>query len=466
MNKRRLGMEKGYEYQKERDVEQKIEEKEPESMQKEPDNERDKRSKKRDKSIPERDNGIKAPINLESIRKVIRRGKEKIHVFRAERRKRRYENGEVELPVFRVGPNKKGVAALWILMGASLAFGVYKNFTAIDRETIRETTVVEAEVTDTNAVESFVERFAYLYHTWDNNYEAKSEREAALAGYLTDALIKVNRGAVNGDCPTRAEVESVRICEVENLEDGDFKVRYLVRQCFKELGAGEETTASVSQNIVPMTATGLDSEGEDTDSQTTDGENKGFQGTQTGENAEDLKEDVPEESGTEAERNGQAENRVELVQDENGVTRITKRESFYLVRVHMDESGSMVITQNPTVCGIPGKSSYAPVEMQNDGSVDVSVMKEVEDFLNTFFTLYPAATEKELVYYVKAGAMDVINADFIYDGLRNAVYYMDAGQIKAHVYVRYLDQTAKIAQVSEYTLTLEKGDNWKIIKAE
>lgn len=32
----------------------------------------------------------------------------------------------------------------------------------------------------------------------------------------------------------------------------------------------------------------------------------------------------------------------------------------------------------------------------------------------------------------------------------------------AHVCVRYLDQTAKITEISEYTFVMEKGDNWKI----
>ncbi len=51
--------------------------------------------------------------------------------------------GEAELPVFRVGTNKKGVVALWVVMIASLSFGIYKNFTAIDKETVHERVVVE-----------------------------------------------------------------------------------------------------------------------------------------------------------------------------------------------------------------------------------------------------------------------------------------------------------------------------------
>lgn len=437
--------------------------------------ERDKIIKNGDKLIKKRDKGSEAGERLVNIREFVQEGKEKIRVFKKQRRQKRFENGEVELPVFRVGPNKKGVTALWILMGASLAFGVYKNFTAIDKETIRETTVVEAEVIDTNAVESFVTRFAYLYHAWDNDYQAKSERETTLSNYMTEELIKVNSGAVNSDCPTKSEVENVRICEVEDLEDGNFKVRYSIMQQFIESSDVEEIAASVSQNSVPVVSTGETSMKEDITGQKeeTVSEETQFQGTQTGETAEDIKTDDAS-AGTNEETvdvppvsTGQTGiSSVEVVQDENGTTIKTKREAFYLVQVHVDESGSMVIMKNPTACGVPGKSAYAPKMYQNDGSVDVAMMSDIEDFLSTFFSLYPMATEKELIYYVKAGTMDVINEDFVFDALQNAAYYMEDGQIKVHVYVRYLDQTAKVTQISEYTLTLEKGDNWKIIEAE
>jgi len=166
------------------------------------------------------------------------------------------------------------VAALWLLMAVSLTFGVYKNFTAIDKEIIRETTVVEAKVTDTNAVESFVERFAYLYHAWGYDYKDKSERQNALGSYMTEELVSMNSNAVNSDCPTESEVENVRICEVTDFGNGDFKVRYSVVQCLTELA--ETEVATVDKNELPFVATGE------------------FNGTQTGETAEDTKADLSE----------------------------------------------------------------------------------------------------------------------------------------------------------------------------
>ena len=39
---------------------------------------------------------------------------------------------EKKLPVMKVGTHKKSVITLWLVLLASVSFGVYKNFTAID----------------------------------------------------------------------------------------------------------------------------------------------------------------------------------------------------------------------------------------------------------------------------------------------------------------------------------------------
>lgn len=415
----------------------------------------------------------------ESVKTFIENTKNRIYETRKKRHQKKYDNGEVDLPVFRVGPNKKGVVALWILMGASLAFGVYKNFTAIDKETIHETIVVESKVSDTNEIESFVERFAYLYHAWGNGRGDKSTRQAALADFMTDELVNVNNNAVNSECPTVAEVENVRICEVTDLEDGDFEVRYMVMQKLSET-VDSESMAFVMKNDLPIVATGTDDVNENSDEENViEPEVTEFEGTQTGETAEDIEpenlttEETDEnvtsqlESERQQTRTGeQGITSITTMQSENGTMTITRRESFYMVVVHVDDTGSMVITKNPTACGVYGKSAYKPQQYQNDSSISTETMTDIQDFLNTFFNLYPTATEKELVYYAAPGTLDVINADFVYDGLVSATYYIEDEQIKVHLYVRYLDQTAKMTQLSEYTLTLEKGDNWKIVAVE
>ena len=46
---------------------------------------------------------------------------------------------EKKVRTVKVGTHKKSVIALWVVLIASVSFGVYKNFTAIDMHTVHET---------------------------------------------------------------------------------------------------------------------------------------------------------------------------------------------------------------------------------------------------------------------------------------------------------------------------------------
>lgn len=161
--------------------------------------------------------------------------------------------------------------------------------------------------------------------------------------------------------------------------------------------------------------------------------------------------------------NGEYDVRYSIVQDLMEGDTVNVTESAYRVDVYVDDAGNMVITKNPTMCGRPEKSAYIPEEKMSDGSVDGNTVLEIEEFLSTFFSLYPKATEKELAYYVKTGELDVIQKDYVYNGLLGAAYHKEGEHIRVSVGVSYLDQTAKIEQTGQYELLLEKTDNWKII---
>ena len=60
----------------------------------------------------------------------------------------------------KVGTHKKAVIALWVVLIASVSFGVYKNFTAIDQHTTHEKEIIELRLQDTNGIENFVKNFA------------------------------------------------------------------------------------------------------------------------------------------------------------------------------------------------------------------------------------------------------------------------------------------------------------------
>ena len=96
--------------------------------------------------------------------------------------------------------------------------------------------------------------------------------------------------------------------------------------------------------------------------------------------------------------------------------------------------------------------------------MDAATTEEVTEFLETFFKLYPAATEKELAYYVTGNVLEPVDCDYVFSELVNPVFTQDGEQVKASVSVKYLDQRTKAAQISQFYLTLEKaGGNWKIV---
>ena len=285
--------------------------------------------------------------------------------------------------VLQIGTRRPVVIALWALLICAFAFAVYKNFTAVDTHTVHETMVVQEEVTDTNAIESFVTNFAKVYYSWEQSADSIEQRTENLRYYMTDELQALNADTVRSDVPMASSVQDVQIWSVEQIGDKVYKIVY-----------------SVSQKVV----------------------------------------------------NGEKSNIVT---------------SAYEVSVYRDDAGNMVIIQNPTITGKPQKADYVPKAAEPDGTVPAQESDEITEFLTTFFTLYPAATEQELSYYVSGGALPVITNDsYVFAALVNPVYTKSSDTVTADVAVQYLDQRTGMMQVSQFALQLKKEDgNWKIAAA-
>ena len=286
---------------------------------------------------------------------------------------------EKKVRTVKVGTHKKSVIALWLVLAASVSFGMYKNFTAIDRHTTHEKEIIELRLNDTNGIENFVKNFAKSYYTWDNSKEAIEKRTASINAYLTKALQDLNVDTIRTDIPTSSTVSDVQIWNVAQSGENEFTAAYEVDQQIKE---GDQTRA--------VSAT-------------------------------------------------------------------------YTVTVHVDADGNMVITKNPTLAPTYQKSAFEPKTQEADASVDAETMQDAAAFLETFFKLYPAATKKELAYYVQGNVLEPINGDYLFAELIEPVYTMADGKVKVTLSVRYLDNSTKAAQISQYDLILSKeGDNWKI----
>ena len=148
-----------------------------------------------------------------------------------------------------------------------------------------------------------------------------------------------------------------------------------------------------------------------------------------------------------------------------GENKKTIIQSAYEVSVYVDEVGNMVLIKNPTITSIPSKSDYKPKALESDGTVDSIMTNEINEFLTTFFKLYPTSTMSELSYYVNEGILKTIGKDYIFQELVNPIYNRKDNQVTVSLSVKYLDQQTKATQVSQFNLTLEKSSsNWKIIK--
>ena len=294
-------------------------------------------------------------------------------------KKKEKQKKEKKVRTVKVGTHRKSLIALWVVLIASVSFGVYKNFTAIDRHTVHEKEVIEQKIVDTNRIENFVKAFVKSYYSWSNTQESIDARTAAINNYLTKSLQDLNVDTVRQDIPTSSTVTDVKIWDIEQAGTDDFTVVYSVDQTVTE---GETSI---------------------------------------------------------------------------GYT------SAYMVVVHVVGSGNMVITKNPTISSIPTKSSYEPKTKESDGTVDAATTEEVTEFLETFFKLYPTATEKELAYYVSGNVLEPVNCDYMFSELVNPIFIKDGEQVKVSLSVKYLDQRTNATQISQFDLTLEKYSNWKIV---
>lgn len=279
----------------------------------------------------------------------------------------------------KVGTHKRLVIGFWLLLIASVSFGIYKNFTAIDQHTTHEVETIELRLNDTNSIEGFVEKFVKLYYTWDNNKENLERRTANINQYMTKDLQALNVDTIRSDIPTSSKVTDVKIWSVKQSGDNDYIVTYEVEQEILENGKSN----SISE--------------------------------------------------------------------------------VYALTIYVDNNSGMVVIKNPTPAAKFTISNYEPKILEVDGSVDAETTQDAISFLETFFKLYPTATEQELSYYVRDNALPAIEKDNIkYSKILETVITSQDINLDVMVTVEYLNQNTKATMRSQYDITLHKGDNWMI----
>ena|SRR5690625_666803 len=139
-----------------------------------------------------------------------------------------------KIKVKTVGTRKKSVMILWIVLIGSLTFGIYKNFTAIDQHTVHEREIIETQMIDTNAIESFTKNFVKDYYTWQNEKDSIEQRTEKINDYLTEELQALNVDTVRNDIPTSSSVGNINIWSVSQENEDTYAVVYSVEQKITE----------------------------------------------------------------------------------------------------------------------------------------------------------------------------------------------------------------------------------------
>ncbi|AVQ98104.1 conjugal transfer protein [Oceanobacillus iheyensis] len=189
-------------------------------------------------------------------------------------------------------------------------------------------------------------------------------------------------------------------------------------------------------------------------------------------NTEMVREDIPTSSSVQNINiwsvTEEAENTFSVVYSVQQKITEDKDSSFtnttYRTVLYQDEQGNLVITQNPTLWNSPNKSDFTPEQVESNDTLESETMEEVNEFLETLFASYHTATEQELTYYVKNNALPVIEKNYTFSELINPVFQEQDDLVKVWVTVKYLDETTKAIQLSQYELILEKDQNWMIVE--
>ena len=255
--------------------------------------------------------------------------------------------------------------------------------------------------------------------------------------FLTKELIGLNADTIRSDIPTSSRLTDIKIWEVkditkENEQGKTYNLIFGIEQLITDTDIQPTESSAVNETTDEAVA---ESEADSTDSETIS-ENKSSSNLQEQNQSEspDSQANLENTGGKDTEQS----DREKLIN------------STYSIEIYADGNKNMVITKNPTMSADFTKSAYEPKPKENI-AIDNDKQAEILEFLETFFTLYPKATYKELSYYVKGNVLKPIGKDYIFSELINPVFYHEEnGNISVSLAVKYLDEDTKMIQVFQY----------------
>ena len=266
------------------------------------------------------------------------------------------------------------IKGCWAIVACSLMFGIYKNFTAIDKITVKEEKTVVEKVENYTGLEAFTENFVQIYFAVSPDSARQAERKELLKSYMQPSLVQLNSG--NSYVESEITVKSVQVWEVKQVPDTEHDYQVLFTVVLK--------------------------------------------------------------SGESSELNA------------------------YTVDIHCEDQEYVVI-KNPTVTSVPQISEYEREPLQASDRVRAEDREKVETFLETFFKVYPTASEKELAYYCKDKGVRPIGKAYVLNSIDNVTIQVKEAGYKVECYVSYIDEALGFSVLNQYQFSLVPQESGELI---
>lgn len=133
-------------------------------------------------------------------------------------------------------------------------------------------------------------------------------------------------------------------------------------------------------------------------------------------------------------------------------------ERAYSVNIYV-KNNQFSVVKLPILATLPSKADVEVVQQLTTTTIEATTRESVEGFLETFFSVYPKADEKELIYYGKK--LQPIKNNLTFLEITNAQMSENKNTVDITCTVIYKDNDTKLTFEMPYQLTLEKVTDGK-----
>lgn len=128
-------------------------------------------------------------------------------------------------------------------------------------------------------------------------------------------------------------------------------------------------------------------------------------------------------------------------------------ERAYSVNVYV-KNNQFSVVKLPILATLPSKADVEVAQQLTTTTIEATTREAVEGFLETFFSVYPKADEKELIYYGKK--LQPIKNNLTFLEITNAQMSENRNTVDVTCIVIYKDNDTKLTFEMPYQLILEK----------